>query len=190
MRFAPTTSGYVTVVCGPMRCGKSTELIRLVVRAEIAGKTAIVFKPSIDTRTEQEVADRSGGQRRASTVSTSKEIEVMTGDQDVVAIDEAQFFDMDLPDVVDRLAEKGKWVIVSGLDLDFRRLPFGPMGELMARAEFVEKLEAVCQVCGGPAFFTQRLIDGKPASAQAETILIGDNEDYEARCRACYEAGE
>jgi thymidine kinase len=188
MRFAPTDSGYVTVICGPMYCGKSTELIRLVVRAEIAGKKAIVFKPALDTRAEG-VSDRQREQRAAYTVTNSGEIETLVGDHDVVAIDEAQFFDSELPSVVDRLAEAGKWIIIAGLDLDFRRQPFGPMPHLMAQAEFVEKLQAVCQVCGGPAFFTQRLIEGHPAPASVETILIGDSEDYEARCRACYEDG-
>lgn len=190
MRFAPQNAGYITAVVGPMRCGKSLELIRLLIRAEIAGKKVIICKPALDTRTGQEVVSRQGVSLPAQIVQSTKEIEEVAKDYDVVGIDEAHLFDLDLARVADRLAEKGKWVIVAGIDLDFRRQPFASISELLARAEFVEKLQAVCQCCGGPAFFTQRLIDGRPASYSEPTILIGDHESYEVRCRACYQAGD
>lgn len=167
----------------------STELIRLLVRAEVAGKRVGVFKPTIDTRDGSAVASRHGMNFEAESVGKASEILEKGKLYDLVAIDEAQFFDPEIVSVVEKLAEAGKWVIVAGLDLDFRREPFGSMGELMARAEFVEKLQAVCQRCGGPAFFTQRLINGEPAPFSGDTVLVGDAEDYEARCRACFEKG-
>lgn len=174
-----------------MYCGKSSELIRLMVRAEVAGKKVAIFKPAVDDRdADDAVVSRHGNSFPAFPVSSSTEVLAMASAYDVIAIDEAQFFDEGIVAVVEELAEGGSWVIVAGLDLDFRRQPFGSMAELMVRAEFVEKLQAVCHRCGGPAFFTQRLVDGKPAPFTGETVLVGDLESYEARCRACYEPGE
>jgi thymidine kinase len=192
VNFAPQ-EGYVIVVTGPMFCGKTTELIRLLVRAEVAGKKIAIFKPATDDRdADDAIVSRHGFSHSAYPVHASTEIPVLVeeGGYDLVAIDEAQFFDDGIIAIVEQLAADGKQVVVAGLDLTYRREPFGAMAELMVRAEFVEKLQAVCHRCGGPAFFTQRLIDGKPAPFSGETVLVGDLESYEARCRHCYEPGE
>jgi thymidine kinase len=138
------------------------------------------------------VVSRSGAQHQAVTVETSAEIEGLVGDADIVAVEEGQFFDEALPDVVERLADSGKQVVVTGLDRDFRGIPFGPMPRLMALADQVTKLTAICVVCGEPATRTQRLIDGAPAPAESPLIVIGGmgDETYEARCRLHHEVPE
>jgi thymidine kinase len=184
------TSGWVHVICGCMFCGKTDEMLRLLRRFSIAGRRVILVKPRLDTRTDAvTVVSRSGAQHQAVTVGKADEIEGMVRDADIVAIEEGQFFDDELPEVVERLADTGKQVLVTGLDRDFRGIPFGPMPRLMALADQVTKLTAICVVCGEPATRTQRLIDGAPAPADSPLIVIGGigDETYEARCRLHHE---
>jgi thymidine kinase len=180
------THGWVHVIAGCMFCGKTDEMLRLLRRFSIAGRRVVLVKPRLDTRTDDvTVVSRSGAQHRAVTVDTSSEIEEAIADADIIAIEEGQFFDEGLPEVVERLAELGKQVIVTGLDRDFRGIPFGAMPRLLALADQVTKLTAICVVCGEPATRTQRLIDGEPAGAESPLIVIGGlgDETYEARCR-------
>jgi thymidine kinase len=182
-------TGWVEVICGSMFCGKTEELIRRVRRAQIARQKVQVFKPAVDNRyTEREVTSHNGMQVSATPVETIKQLhELIERDTTVVALDEAQFFDDDVVSLCDELAAQGKRVIVAGLDMDFRGEPFGPMPALMTRAERVDKLQAICVICGGPASRTQRLIDGRPAAFDDPIILVGASEVYEARCRACHD---
>jgi thymidine kinase len=181
-------SGWIEVVCGSMFSGKTEELIRRVRRAKIARQNVQVFKPDIDTRYSlREVTSHNGVQIEAIPVSGAQALlDQIDPDATVVAIDEVQFYDGDVVGVCEALADRGVRVIVSGLDTDFRGEPFGPMPELMARAERVDKLQAICVVCGQPASRTQRLIDGQPASYDDPVVLVGASEVYEARCRRCH----
>ena len=184
------TAGWVHVICGCMFCGKTDEMLRLLRRFSIAGRRVVLVKPRLDTRTtEERVLSRSGAEHGAHSVGSSAEIAALAGDADIVAIEEGQFFDEGLPDVVERLADAGKQVLVTGLDRDFRGIPFGTMPRLMALADQVTKLTAICVVCGEPATRTQRLIDGVPAPADSPLIVIGGmgDETYEARCRLHHE---
>jgi thymidine kinase len=172
-----------------MFSGKTEELIRRVRRARIAKQKVQVFKPSIDWRYHKEqVASHNGIQWDAIPVATARAIqERLEPDTTVVAVDEAQFFDAEISRVCSELAERGLRVIVAGLDMDFRGEPFGAMPLLMAEAEEVTKLQAICVVCGAPASRTQRLIDGEPAAHDDPVILVGGSESYEARCRHCHQ---
>ena len=184
------TSGWVHVICGCMFCGKTDEMLRLLRRFSIAGRRVLLVKPRLDTRTDADrVFSRSGAQHEAVTVDDSSQIEAVAGEADIVAIEEGQFFDERLPDVVERLADAGKQVIVTGLDRDFRGIPFGAMPRLMALADQVTKLTAICVLCGEPATRTQRLIGGQPAPFDSPLIVIGGlgDETYEARCRLHHE---
>jgi thymidine kinase len=184
------TSGWVHVICGCMFCGKTDEMLRLLRRFTIAGRQVVLIKPSLDTRTtDASVVSRSGAQHPAMAVDHSREIASLIGDADIVAVEEGQFFDEGLPDVVETLADAGKQILVTGLDRDFRGVPFGPMPRLMALADQVTKLTAICVVCGEQATRTQRLIDGHPASSDSPLIVIGGmgDETYEARCRLHHE---
>ncbi len=184
------TSGWVHVICGCMFCGKTDEMLRLLRRFSIAGRRVLLVKPRLDTRTDVDrVFSRSGAQHEAVTVDDSGQIEGVAGGADIVAIEEGQFFDERLPDVVERLASAGKQVIVTGLDRDFRGIPFGAMPRLMALADQVTKLTAICVICGEPATRTQRLIGGQPATSDSPLIVIGGlgDETYEARCRLHHE---
>ena len=184
------THGWVHVIAGCMFCGKTDEMLRLLRRFSIAGRRVILVKPRLDTRTDAEtVVSRSGAQHLAVTVDDSSQIPDAVREADIVAIEEGQFFDLRLPEVVERLAEEGKQVIVTGLDRDFRGIPFGPMPGLLALADQVTKLTAICMTCGEPATRTQRLIDGVPAPADSPLIVIGGmgDETYEARCRLHHE---
>ena len=184
------TAGWVHVICGCMFCGKTDEMLRLLRRFAIAGRRVVLVKPRLETRTDADaVVSRSGAQHDAVAVDHSREIEALVADADIVAIEEGQFFDEGLPEVVERLADGGKQVVVTGLDRDFRGIPFGPMPRLMALADQVTKLTAICMVCGEQATRTQRLIDGRPASADSPLIVIGGmgDETYEARCRLHHE---
>jgi thymidine kinase len=184
------TSGWVHVICGCMFCGKTDEMLRLLRRFSIAGRRVILVKPRLDTRSDElTVISRSGAQHVALTVDEAAQIEGKVSEADIVAIEEGQFFDERLPDVVERLAAAGKQVVVTGLDQDFRGIPFGPMPRLMALADQVTKLTAICVVCGEQATRTQRLIDGQPAPPDSPLIVIGGmgDETYEARCRLHHE---
>lgn len=183
------TGGGIEVICGSMFSGKTEELIRRVKRAQIARKRVQVFKPALDTRySAQHVASHDGLRVQAIAVSSTAElIDLLDDAAEVVAIDEIQFLDSAVVSLCEALAVRGKRVIVAGLDQDFRGESFGSMPELLARAEHVDKLQAICVRCGGVASRTQRLIDGQPASFNDPTILVGATEAYEARCRACHE---
>ncbi len=180
--------GWVEVICGSMFSGKTEELIRRVRRAQIARQKVQVFKPSLDERYAlDKVTSHNGMGLDATIVTEAGEIlDLVEPDTAVVAIDEVQFFDWTIAEVCNTLAENGKRVIVTGLDMDFRGEPFGPMPLLMAEAERVDKLSAICVVCGAPASRTQRLIDGQPASYDDPVIMVGASEVYEARCRHCH----
>ena len=182
-------AGWVEVICGSMFSGKTEELIRRVRRAQIARQKVQVFKPAIDDRYGAEaITSHNGMHTEAIPAPEARSIlELVDPETTVVAIDEVQFFDWQIAPVVDRLADRGIRVIASGLDMDFRGEPFGPMPLLMAQAEQVDKLHAICMVCGQPATRTQRLIDGKPASYSDPVILLGAREVYEARCRQHHE---
>ncbi len=177
------------MICGSMFCGKTEELIRRVRRAKIARQKVQVFKPTIDTRyAEREVTSHNGMQVAAIPAENTAQLRALIEpDTTVVALDEVQFFDDDVVTLCEELADQGTRVIVAGLDMDFRGEPFGPMPALMARAERVDKLRAICVVCGRPASRTQRLIDGQPAAHDDPVILVGASDVYEARCRRCHE---
>ena len=187
--MAVHSRGHIELICGSMFSGKTEELIRRLRRAVIAKQKVQVFKPKIDTRyNEQQVTSHNGLGFEAIPVESARGIiDDLDPDTTVVAIDEVQFFAGDVIGISEELAEKGKRVICAGLDTDFRGVPFGPMPDLMARAEHVDKLHAICVVCGEEASRTQRLIDGIPAAFDDPVVLVGAAEVYEARCRSCHE---
>ncbi len=182
-------AGSLVVITGSMLSGKTEELIRRVRRALYARRTVQVFKPALDTRADgAAIRSHNGVLHGAAAVGNSGElwrrVEPAT---DVVAVEEAQFFDTGIIDVCQRLADRGHHVVAAGLDMDFRGRPFGPMAALLAVADEVVKLRAICARCGADASRSQRLIDGKPAPDSAPTILVGAQEHYEARCRHCHQ---
>jgi thymidine kinase len=180
--------GTLEVVCGSMFSGKSEELIRRVKRSQLAKRNVIVFKHSLDDRTTTEyVVSHNGNRFEAIPIENPSTIlAVAEKDIDVVGVDEIQFFRQEIIEVICTLVDAGKRVIVAGLDLDFRGVPFGPMPTLMAIADNVTKLKAICMICGAEAHFTQRLVNGKPAQFDDPTILVGAQEKYQARCRNCH----
>jgi thymidine kinase len=181
--------GWIEVISGVMFAGKSEELIRRVRRAIIARRRVQVFKSHLDSRYTglYSVSSHDGTELDASPVDSASEIfRLVRSDTQLVAIDEAQFLDPDIVTVATILAGRGMRVILAGTDTDFRGEPFGAMGELMAVAEMVDKLQAICVVCGDPACRNQRLLDGKPARYESPTIMVGGRESYEARCRHCH----
>lgn len=183
------THGLIEVICGSMFSGKTDELIRRLVRATIAKQKVQVFKPAIDVRyAVEKVTSHTGANFDAIPIQNAKEIPSrMDADTTVVGIDEAQFFDPEVVEVARQLAEKGIRVLVAGLDMDFRGEPFGPMPLLMSMAERVDKLHAICMVCGDEASRTQRLVNGKPARYDDPIVIVGASEMYEARCRRHHE---
>ena len=177
--------GSIEIVTGSMFCGKTEELIRRIRRATIAKQQVQVFKPALDNRyAEEKVTSHNGMNFDANPIAHSSEILAnLRPDTTVVAIDETQFFDNGIVDGVQKLAEEDTRVIIAGLDMDFRGEPFGPMPLLMAKAERVDKLHAICMVCGESASRTQRLVDGAPARYNDPVVIVGADEMYEARCR-------
>lgn len=177
--------GWIEVICGSMFAGKTEELIRRINRIHYAKRDVIVFKPVIDNRYDNKaVVSHSKKKVDSIPVASSKEIlEHIKELPYAVAVDEVQFFDEGLIDIVERLANSGVRVILAGLDMTFKGEPFGIMPELLARAEYITKLQAICQVCGAPATRTQRIIDGRPADYDDPIILVSASEKYEARCR-------
>lgn len=177
--------GWIELICGSMFSGKTEELIRRLVRAEIARQKVQVFKPALDNRYQVDKVSSHGGKYYQATVvqDTAEIATLLQEDVDVIAIDEVQFFDWSVSELCERLANGGRRVILAGLDMDFRGEPFGPMPLLMAQAEAVDKLQAICMVCGSPASRTQRLINGEPAHYNDPVIMVGASEVYEARCR-------
>ena len=190
IRIAPQRGGWLEVVCGPMFSGKSEEMIRRLRRAEIAGQRVVLFKPRIDDRYDAaDVVSHAGVRMRGVAVGSVPELAARAAGFEVVGIDEVQFFESRIVEAALALVQGGARVVAAGLDQDFRREPFGPMPLLLAHAEFVDKLQAVCHRCGGPATTTQRLVDGRPAPYSGDTVVIGAAEQYEARCRGCHEPG-
>lgn len=180
--YQSQAAGCIEVVCGPMFSGKTEELIRRVKRAQIAKQRVQIFKPAIDIRyDETKVVSHSS--QKVESVPVKKAVDILVNLKDstrIVAIDEVQFFDDEIVKVVSKLAARGCRVICAGLDLDSNAVPFGPMPMLLGIADYVQKVQAICTVCGAPATRSQRLSDSK------ETILLGESDCYEARCRAHY----
>jgi len=185
-------AGRIELICGSMFSGKTEELIRRVKRAQIAHQNVQVFKPLLDDRYDPErVVSHNGLGLSATTIADVLDIlDMVEPDVDVVVMDEVQFFGWRVANVCNQLADRGIRVIVAGLDMDFRGEPFGPMPLLLAEAEQVDKLTAICVICGAPASRTQRLINGHPAPYDGPVILVGANEVYEARCRHCHQVAD
>ncbi len=174
-------TGWIEVVCGSMFSGKTEELIRRLKRAKIANLKVEIFKPMIDTRYhETEVVSHDANSIMSTPVSSSQNILLLSNDVDVVGIDEAQFFDEGLPEVCEELASRGIRVIIAGLDMDFLGRPFGPIPALLAKAEYITKVHAICVQCGALANHSYRLV------ASDSKVLLGEKESYEPRCRACF----
>ncbi len=185
LAFGKQRVGCIEVVCGSMFSGKTEELLRRVKRARLARQRVQLFKPRVDNRYDAvKVVSHEGANADALPVGSAEELErCVTNDSAVVGIDEVQFFDAPIVEVVERLANRGMRVIVAGLDQDYRGVPFGPMPALMAIAEYVTKLHAVCAACGGEASRSQRLV------ASEGQLFVGGAAAYEARCRRCFVAG-
>lgn len=180
--------GWIEVITGCMFAGKTEELIRRINVLQFAKKKIVVFKPSIDNRySDTKVVSHAGTSVESYAIKKASEILPLVGDADVIAIDEVQFFDEDVVDICNYLADQGKRVMCTGLDMDFRGEPFSIMPRLVTQAEFVTKLTAVCTKCGAPATRTQRIVNGQPANFTDPIILVGASESYEARCRHCHE---
>jgi thymidine kinase len=177
-------SGWIEAICGSMFSGKTEELIRRLRRAEIAGQAVGVFKPETDSRyAKNDVVSHEGRAFPGRPVKKAKQVLDLVADLSVVGLDEAQFFDEDLPKVCEDLADQGKRVIVAGLDMDFRGMPFGPMPQLLAVAEYITKVHAICAQCGNLATHSFR------TSAAPDQVLLGASDAYEARCRRCFRMG-
>ena len=182
MTLTPINSGWIEVICGSMFSGKTEELIRRLRRAQIAKMQTIIFKPRIDSRdSDTHIVSHNQLKLESHIVDSPLDILTLSINAAVVAIDEAQFFDNSILDICKTLANQGKRVVVAGLDTDYRGIPFGPMPHLMCEADYLDKLRAICVQCGNPATYTQR------TSADAEQIVVGELDKYEARCRNCYE---
>ena len=177
-------TGWIEVICGSMFSGKTEELLRRLKRAKFANQRVEIFKPQIDTRYHDTlIVSHDENHIQSNPVGVAENILLYASEVDVVGIDEAQFFDDRLPEVCNILAEKGIRVIVAGLDMDFKGQPFGPMPALMASAEFVTKVHAICVRCGNPAGYSFRLVDND------KTVMLGEKQEYEPRCRACFNEG-
>ncbi|MBL0023691.1 MAG: thymidine kinase [Saprospiraceae bacterium] len=182
--FRGQRSGWIEVICGSMFSGKTEELIRRLKRAKIANQKVQIFKPTKDTRYNI-IKVVSHDENTIDSIPVSNSIDIFGHIQDVnvIGIDEAQFFDEHLPEVCQKLAIKGARVIIAGLDMDFRGRPFGPVPHLLAVAEYITKVHAICPHCGNLATHSYRL------SAEQDTVLLGEKDKYEPRCRVCYEMG-
>lgn len=177
-------SGWIEVICGSMFSGKTEELIRRLKRAQIANQRIEIFKPAIDTRYhERDVVSHDESRIRSTPVTASQNILLLAEDAEVIGIDEAQFFDAELPNVAETLASKGVRVIVAGLDMDFQGQPFGPVPALLAKADYITKLHAICVVCGSIANYSYR------KTPEATKLVLGEKDKYEPRCRKCYHRG-
>lgn len=185
----PLFGGWIEVICGPMFAGKTEEIIRRIRRLEYAKKNVLVFKPTIDDRySNEEIVSHNNTKAKSINISSAMMVlDYVDEHTDAVVIDEAQFFDEAIVDVAEHLADRGIRVIIGGLDRNFRGDPFGPMPKLLAIAEFVTKLTAICVKSGQPATRTQRLINGKPAKYDDPIVLIGASESYEPRSREYHE---
>ena len=182
--FKGQRSGWIEVICGSMFSGKTEELIRRLKRARIANQKVQIFKPKIDTRYDDtKVVSHDSNSILSTPVDSSRKILELIENVNVIGIDEAQFFDMDLPEVCQALALKGIRVIAAGLDMDFKGDPFGPIPNLLSVAEYITKVHAICQHCGNLATHSYRL------SAEKAKVVLGEKDSYEARCRTCYHMG-
>jgi thymidine kinase len=178
---APKKRGWIEVICGSMFSGKTEELIRRLKRAQFARQKVEIFKPQIDTRYHEiKVVSHQGSEIHSTPVPASSNIMLMAHDVDVIGIDEAQFFDMELPNVCSKLADQGIRVIIAGLDMDFQGKPFGPMPQLLACAEYVTKVHAICMNCGNLAFVSHRTTNN------TNLVLLGETDSYQPLCRDCY----
>lgn len=176
--------GWIEVICGSMFSGKTEELIRRLKRSQFAKQKIEIYKPNIDTRYDDvKVVSHQGNEITSTPVPSSANILLLANDADVVGIDEAQFFDDGLPDVCEQLANKGIRVIIAGLDMDFLGRPFGPMPALLAKAEYITKVHAICVRCGALANHSYRLVESDTK------VLLGEKESYEPRCRECFNKG-
>ena len=182
--FKGQRSGWIEVICGSMFSGKTEELIRRLKRAKIANQKVEIFKPQLDKRyDEKKVVSHDANSIVAVPIEHSSILLELTDNISVVGIDEAQFFDRQLPEVCQALALKGKRIIVAGLDMDFRGRPFGPMPDLLAVAEYITKVHAICPHCGNLATHSYRLTE------ENDTVVLGEKDRYEPRCRTCYHMG-
>ncbi len=182
--FKGQRSGWIEVICGSMFSGKTEELIRRLKRSKIAGQKVDIFKPIIDTRYDNtKVVSHDANSILSTPIEHSSQLLELTDNVNVVGVDEAQFFDLDLPDVCQQLALRGIRVIVAGLDMDYKGQPFGPMPNLLAVAEYITKVHAICQHCGNLATHSYRLV------ADGDQVVLGEKDRYEARCRTCYHMG-
>ena len=182
--FRGQRSGWIEIICGSMFSGKTEELIRRVKRAEFANQKVVIFKPKKETRYDDDhVVSHDENAIKSIPVETSDEVFDYLNNVQVVAIDEAQFFDMNLPEVVQKIALRGIRVIIAGLDMDFRGQPFGPVPHILSVAEYITKVHAICPHCGNLATHSYRLSDEK------ETVVLGEKDKYEPRCRTCYAMG-
>jgi thymidine kinase len=182
--FKGQRSGWIEVICGSMFSGKTEELIRRLKRSVFAGQKVMVFKPMVDTRyAKEQVVSHDANQLEALTVQNSSEILKLSQGIEVVGIDEAQFLDQNLTKIAQELALKGTRVILAGLDMDYKGIPFGPMPDLLAVAEYITKVHAICRHCGNLATHSYRLTE------EESQVLLGEKESYEPRCRLCYNMG-
>mgnify|MGYP006294165643 CR=1 FL=1 len=182
--FKGQRSGWIEVICGSMFSGKTEELIRRLKRAKIANQRVEIFKPQLDTRyDESRVVSHDANSILSTPIDHSSRLLQLTEGVNVVGIDEAQFFDAELPENCQRLALRGLRVIVAGLDMDFRGKPFGPMPDLLAVSEYITKVHAICAHCGNLATHSYRLVD------DSDTVVLGEKDLYEPRCRTCYHMG-
>jgi len=176
--------GWIEVICGSMFSGKTEELIRRLRRAQIAGQKVEIFKPMVDTRYhETDIVSHDETKIASTPLSNSQHILILAENVEVIGIDEAQFFDMELPAVCEQLAGRGSRIIVAGLDMDFLGKPFGPIPAMLAKAEYITKVHAICAVCGNLANHSYR------KTSSTDTILLGEKETYEPRCRHCFAEG-
>lgn len=182
--FRGQRSGWIEVICGSMFSGKTEELIRRIKRAKIANQKIAMYKPAIDTRYDDtKIVSHDENALHSTPVSAASELLNHAQDVTVIGVDEAQFFDMEIVGILQRLALDGKRVIVAGLDMDYKGVPFGPMPHLLAVAEYITKVHAICSHCGALATHSYRL------SASEGQVLLGEKDQYEPRCRVCYEMG-
>ena len=181
MTLSHKNSGWIEVICGPMFSGKTEELIRRLIRAQIAKQVVTIFKPSLDDRySEDYIVSHNKRRIKSIIIQNTEDIKKYSKDSDVIGIDEAQFCDVSLIDICKELARNRKRVVVAGLEKDFQAIPFGPMPQLLVDAEYVTKVNAICMQCGDPANFSQRITEEK------KQVVIGEIDKYEARCRKCY----
>ena len=182
MALMKKNGGWIEVICGPMFSGKTEELIRRLIRAQIAKQVVTIFKPSLDDRySEDYIVSHNKRKIKSIVVQDIKDIYNHSKNSNVVGIDEAQFFNHQIIEVCKSLAREGKRVVVAGLEKDYKAIPFGPMPELLVDAEYVTKVNAICMQCGDPANFSQRI------SNEKNQVVIGEIDKYEARCRKCFQ---